>query len=214
MHYKDIIIMILMALLALFVGYMWSKATAIVEAGGMETPIIRQTEVKEISFRLGLKIHDPVNDMVETSPFGGRRSPFTGKWTMHYGIDVKSATDDRRVFAVSAGEIVLRKSNHSVYGGIVDILHDGSELSRYAHLDVINVKVGDIVREGAVIGEYGTSGRTTGPHLHFEIIQGWNRWLSKNMNQIKTEKIMYVETFTDVSLTWNMNLKKLDLIIK
>lgn len=101
------------------------------------------------------------------STFGHRLDPIAGISALHEGIDFV-ADQGTRVMA-SAGGVVLAAEYHSQYGNQIEIDHGNDFSSRYAHLSKINVKVGQIVKRGQAIGASGNTGRSTGPHLHFEV---------------------------------------------
>jgi len=101
------------------------------------------------------------------SSFGRRLDPIAGVGAMHEGIDFV-ADQGTRVIA-SAGGIVVGASYHPQYGNLVEIDHGNDFSSRYAHLSKFVVKVGQVVKRGQVIGASGNTGRSTGPHLHFEV---------------------------------------------
>jgi murein DD-endopeptidase MepM/ murein hydrolase activator NlpD len=102
-----------------------------------------------------------------TSGFGYRRDPFNGRGAMHAGIDFKGAIGSP-IFAAADGRVTFagRKSG---YGNAIEITHGNGMLTRYAHLSRIDVKVGQQVAAGTTIGGLGSTGRSTGPHLHFEV---------------------------------------------
>lgn len=102
-----------------------------------------------------------------TSGFGYRRDPFNGRGAMHAGIDFKGAIGSP-IFAAAEGRVTFagRKSG---YGNAIEITHANGMLTRYAHLSRIGVKVGQQVAAGTTIGGLGSTGRSTGPHLHFEV---------------------------------------------
>lgn len=102
-----------------------------------------------------------------TSGFGYRRDPFNGRGAMHAGIDFKGATGSP-IFAAADGRVTFagRKAG---YGNAIEITHGNGMLTRYAHLSRIDVKVGQPIAAGATIGGLGSTGRSTGPHLHFEV---------------------------------------------
>ncbi|MCM0000890.1 MAG: M23 family metallopeptidase [Erythrobacter sp.] len=102
-----------------------------------------------------------------TSGFGYRRDPFNGRGAMHAGIDFKGAIGSP-IFAAADGRVTFagRKAG---YGNAIEITHGNGMLTRYAHLSRIDVKVGQAVAAGATIGGLGSTGRSTGPHLHFEV---------------------------------------------
>jgi murein DD-endopeptidase MepM/ murein hydrolase activator NlpD len=102
-----------------------------------------------------------------TSPFGWRHDPFTGEMQFHRGIDIAQSYG-QDVRAAAAGRVAFAGEQGS-YGMTVVVDHGTGQGTRYAHLLAADVKAGDQVDVGQVIGRVGTSGRTTGPHLHFEV---------------------------------------------
>jgi murein DD-endopeptidase MepM/ murein hydrolase activator NlpD len=102
-----------------------------------------------------------------TSGFGVRGSPFTGKLAFHKGIDIELDTGDP-IFCTGSGE-VIEVDRDVTYGLYVDVQHTPQIVTRYAHLSKIKVKVGQKVSRGTVLGAGGSTGRSTGPHLHYEI---------------------------------------------
>jgi murein DD-endopeptidase MepM/ murein hydrolase activator NlpD len=109
----------------------------------------------------------PVVGEVEfTSGFGIRSDPFLGRPAMHTGLDFRAAAGDP-VRATANGK-VASSGWAGGYGRMVEIDHGNGLSTRYGHLSEINVKVGDVVKIGQVIGAVGSTGRSTGPHLHYE----------------------------------------------
>jgi murein DD-endopeptidase MepM/ murein hydrolase activator NlpD len=109
----------------------------------------------------------PVIGEVEfTSGFGVRLDPFLGRPAMHTGLDFRAATGDP-VRATANGKVVS-SGWAGGYGRMVEIDHGNGLSTRYGHLSEIDVKVGDPIKIGQVIGEVGSTGRSTGPHLHYE----------------------------------------------
>ncbi|MEO0907928.1 MAG: M23 family metallopeptidase [Pseudomonadota bacterium] len=102
-----------------------------------------------------------------TSPFGYRRDPFTGRSAMHSGIDYGGPIGSP-IFAAADGRVTF-VGWKSGYGRVVDVTHGNGMLTRYAHLHRFDVAVGDMVEAGDTIAGLGNSGRSTGPHLHFEV---------------------------------------------
>ncbi len=102
-----------------------------------------------------------------TSGFGYRRDPFNGRGAMHAGIDFKGATGSP-IFAAAGGRVTYAGWK-SGYGQAIEITHGNGMLTRYAHLSRIDVKVGQPLAAGSTIGGLGSTGRSTGPHLHFEV---------------------------------------------
>ncbi len=102
-----------------------------------------------------------------TSSFGYRRDPFNGSSAMHSGIDFKGAHGSP-IFATAMGKVTYA-GWRSGYGKVVEVTHGNGLMTRYAHLSRIGAKVGQRVEAGDTIGGLGSTGRSTGPHLHFEV---------------------------------------------
>jgi murein DD-endopeptidase MepM/ murein hydrolase activator NlpD len=96
-----------------------------------------------------------------------RNDPFTGEREMHYGIDVSTVVG-RPVVATADG-IVLYASRRGSYGNIVVIDHKFGVMTRYAHLSGFNTRAGQQVKRGDVVGYVGNTGRSSAPHLHYEV---------------------------------------------
>ncbi|SFK81851.1 Peptidase family M23 [Nitrosomonas aestuarii] len=109
----------------------------------------------------------PVETDWYSSGFGFRFDPFTGKRAFHEGVDF--AAKIGTPIHAAAGGVVVYSDRHSVYGKMVEIDHGDDILSRYAHASRLHVEVGQVVTQGQKIAEVGSTGRSTGPHLHFEI---------------------------------------------
>ena len=101
------------------------------------------------------------------SGFGKRIDPFTGQLAMHEGIDFE--VDKGTPVHAAAGGVVSFAGFHPQYGNLVEIDHGNDLSTRYAHLSKILVRTGEIVMRGATIALSGSTGRATGPHLHFEV---------------------------------------------
>jgi len=102
-----------------------------------------------------------------SSGFGWRRHPLTGERTLHEGIDF-AAAPGTPILAAAPGRVV-RAGDYGGYGKMVDIDHGNGLVTRYAHASVVRVRVGQLVRRGQRLGDVGSSGRSTGSHLHFEV---------------------------------------------
>lgn len=102
-----------------------------------------------------------------SSSFGMRNDPFTGEREMHYGIDISTVSG--RPVAATADGIVLYASGRGTYGNIVVIDHKFGVMTRYAHLSGFNVRAGQQVKRGDVVGFVGNTGRSRAPHLHYEV---------------------------------------------
>ena len=109
----------------------------------------------------------PVKAPYNASSFGRRIDPFNGQWAMHEGIDF--IADYGSQIVAAAGGVVIFAGFHPQYGYMIDIDHGNDLVTRYAHTSKIVVREGDLVQRGRKIGEVGTTGRSTGPHLHFEV---------------------------------------------
>ena len=109
----------------------------------------------------------PVDAAYSASSYGWRIDPFNGMLAMHEGVDfpVDIGTP---VFA-AAGGVVIYSGPHPQYGFLVEIDHGNDFTTRYAHCSRVLVRVGEVVQRGSKIAESGSTGRATGPHLHFEV---------------------------------------------
>jgi murein DD-endopeptidase MepM/ murein hydrolase activator NlpD len=142
------------------------------DAGSFERQLYRinitRAQVDRLNRTLALvPYRKPVIGEVEfTSGFGVRSDPFLGRPAMHTGLDFRAQTGDP-VRATANGKVVSAGWSGG-YGRMVEIDHGNGLSTRYGHLSEINVKIGDPVKIGQVIGEVGSTGRSTGPHLHYE----------------------------------------------
>lgn len=126
------------------------------------------TALRRIKFTaLRLPVKRPVRNGTVSSSYGPRVDPFLGRLAMHTGIDFK-APYGARVFATAPGT-VLSAGRKGGYGKMVEIRHANGFVTRYAHLSRLQVAEGDHVLAGDLIGNVGSTGRSTGPHLHYEI---------------------------------------------
>jgi murein DD-endopeptidase MepM/ murein hydrolase activator NlpD len=146
--------------------------------GRLETQLIdreRQLVILEtfISARqltqLAVPDGSPVPGAWISSTFGRRTDPFTGKIAYHGGIDF-AAPAGALARAVAPGVVTWAGSRYG-YGNLVEINHGNGYVTRYAHNSALLVKVGDKVGRGQVISRVGSTGRSTGPHLHFEVLK-------------------------------------------
>lgn len=109
----------------------------------------------------------PVSAPFNASGFGRRIDPFSGQWAMHEGIDFLA--DIGSPVVAAAGGIVQFAGFHPQYGYMIDIDHGNDLVTRYAHLSKLFVKEGDVVQRARRVALSGNTGRSTGPHLHFEV---------------------------------------------
>jgi murein DD-endopeptidase MepM/ murein hydrolase activator NlpD len=110
----------------------------------------------------------PVTDGNLGSSFGWRIDPITGGSALHTGLDFQA--DPGTTILAAAGGVVVTQEYHPAYGNMVEIDHGNDLITRYAHASRVLVKKGDLVKRGQKIAEVGTTGRSTGPHLHFEVL--------------------------------------------
>jgi len=111
----------------------------------------------------------PVDGGYVSSTFGYRQDPFNGRRAFHEGVDIANR-EGAPVHALASG-VVTHAGEEDGYGLMVEINHGNGYTTRYAHTSEVDVHVGDKVEKGQQIALVGTSGRSTGPHLHFEILR-------------------------------------------
>lgn len=109
----------------------------------------------------------PVTKGWMSSRFGRRTDPFTGRLAWHEGVDF-AGKDGSDIVSVGSGLVTWAGERYG-YGLLVEVNHGGGYTTRYAHAKTVRVKVGDIVKKGEVLATMGSSGRSTGPHVHFEV---------------------------------------------
>lgn len=110
----------------------------------------------------------PVEDGVVGSPFGWRVDPISGQSALHTGLDFQA--EQGTPILAAAGGVVVTQEYHPAYGNMIEIDHGNDLITRYAHASKTLVKKGDLIRRGQPIAEVGSTGRSTGPHLHFEVL--------------------------------------------
>jgi len=114
----------------------------------------------------------PIDGGWVSSPYGVRTDPITGKKSSHHGVDI-AAKRYTPIKTVAAG-IVSFAGRKTGYGRVVEVTHGNGYTTLYAHTQAFKVKVGDRVKKGQTIALVGSSGRATGPHLHFEVRSNGN----------------------------------------
>lgn len=102
------------------------------------------------------------------SGFGFRMDPFTARSALHTGLDFPA--EPGTPIHAAAGGMVIVNEVHAAYGNLLEIDHGNGLVTRYAHCASIEVKTGDLVKRGQLVAKVGNSGRSTGPHLHFEVL--------------------------------------------
>ncbi|MCF6280947.1 MAG: M23 family metallopeptidase [Candidatus Polarisedimenticolaceae bacterium] len=110
----------------------------------------------------------PINSGWTSSYFGMRNDPFTGRRAMHKGVDFAGKLDSD-VVAVAGGVVTVAEKRYG-YGLLVEIHHGRGYVTRYGHNKNLLVEEGERVQQGQVISKMGSSGRSTGPHVHFEVM--------------------------------------------
>lgn len=103
-----------------------------------------------------------------TLSFGPQKEPFTGKWYLHRGLDI-AYSRGTQIIATANGKVESIDYQKNGYGNTIILSHKWSYSTRYAHLDKVLVTRGQYVKQGDVIGLMGSTGRSTGPHLHYEV---------------------------------------------
>lgn len=159
-----------------------SVASQIERQGDVFSIIDTDLQSARVKF-LSIPNESPLGDAIAVSNFGSRIDPFTGRRSTHEGIDFVAPTGTP-ILAAAAG-VVMEAKWHAGYGNMVEIEHNNKTTTRYAHASKLLVKQGDIVRLGQKVALVGSTGRSTGPHLHFEVRvagvpQNPNRFLEKN----------------------------------
>ncbi|MEC7375972.1 MAG: peptidoglycan DD-metalloendopeptidase family protein [Pseudomonadota bacterium] len=104
-----------------------------------------------------------------SSKYGYRSDPFTGKRTWHAGVDL-AGKEGSDIISVAGGVVTYAGERYG-YGNLVEIDHGDGLITRYAHCKTVKVAVGDVVQKGQVVALMGSTGRSTGPHVHFEVIR-------------------------------------------
>ncbi|MDB5945822.1 MAG: family peptidase [Ramlibacter sp.] len=110
----------------------------------------------------------PVQNGHLGSAFGWRIDPFTGRSALHTGLDFQA--EPGTSILAAAGGVVVTQEVHPAYGNMVEIDHGNDLITRYAHASRVWVKKGDLIKRGQKVADVGTTGRSTGPHLHFEVL--------------------------------------------
>ena len=131
----------------------------------LDQALDRLDTVRRHARKLPIAIPAPGREI--TSRFGNRKDPFLGRLAFHGGIDFRTPSGTP-ILSAGAG-VVTHAGRNGGYGKMVEIDHGNGITTRYAHLSLVEVREGDVVEMGARIGKSGSTGRSTGPHLHYEI---------------------------------------------
>lgn len=135
------------------------------EASDMLDSLDRLKALRQVVANLPFGL--PIENAQERSQFGHRVDPFNGRIAFHSGLDLTGA--DNAPILSSADGVVIEARRDGAYGNKVDIDHGFGIVTRYGHLSVIKVNEGQKVKKGQVIGIEGSTGRSTGSHLHYEV---------------------------------------------
>ena len=138
---------------------------------GERTDLLTVMESRLIDQRLRKMLvptQAPVAGVSAGSHFGWRIDPFTGRQALHTGLDYAANTGTPIVAA--AGGVVVTTETHPEYGQMVEVDHGNGLVTRYAHASRLLVKKGDLIKRGQQLALVGSTGRSTGPHLHFEVL--------------------------------------------
>jgi len=138
---------------------------------GQQTDLLTVMESRLFDLKIRnmmVPTRQPLANVNLGSIFGWRIDPITGTSALHTGLDYQA--DVGTPIYSAAGGLVVAQEVHSAYGNMIEIDHGNELITRYAHASRIFIKKGDLIKRGQKIAEVGTSGRSTGPHLHFEVL--------------------------------------------
>jgi murein DD-endopeptidase MepM/ murein hydrolase activator NlpD len=127
----------------------------------------KDSDMIQTEQKVAIPSRQPVEQVALTSSFGVRNDPFNGRHRMHQGIDIPGAMGTP-VYATADG-IVARAEWVGGYGNLVQLTHGNGMETRYGHLSKLIVRANERVRRGQLIGLMGSTGRSTGSHLHYEV---------------------------------------------
>lgn len=164
-----------------------SFSELLVEITQLESSLIHEENQLQMleSLTLGHHIENtrylsgrPITKGWLSSYFGVRKDPFNGRPTMHKGIDF-AGKEDGDIIATASGIVTWSDESYG-YGQLIEINHGDGLKTRYGHNKTILVNVGDVVTKGQIIAKMGSTGRSTGPHVHYEILHN-----NKQINPLK-----------------------------
>ena len=176
MKTRDVIYLIIIFLLFIYSGvqrnsfnYSLNEQADLLDSITIELDTLQKVHEGLCEAMNNLPLKNPLKTIVVDGKFGWRKDPFTTKGSFHAGLDFKGSYKDT-VYTPANG--MVKKANWNAgYGRCVVIQHADEYQTLYAHLSRIFVVVGDSVRVGNAIGKIGSTGRSTGSHLHYEIIR-------------------------------------------
>ena len=149
-------------------GFMTSRGTTNVlsRTTAILAGLLANRQIRDEEFVAGR----PIKLGWVSSNYGSRTDPFHGSMAWHSGIDFAGRLGSEIVSV--AGGVITASGEHNGYGRMVEINHGNGLVTRYAHNQKVLVNVGDTVQKGQSIALIGSTGRSTGPHLHFEVLKG------------------------------------------
>lgn len=156
---------------ALSVEQLSASLAALEQQATLRSDLLTVMESRLFEQRIGklmVPTQRPITDGHLGSYFGWRIDPFTGHAALHTGLDFQA--DTGTPILAAAGGVVVAQEVHPEYGHMVELDHGNGLTTRYAHASRVLVKKGDLVKRGKPIAEVGSSGRSTGAHLHFEVL--------------------------------------------
>lgn len=164
------------------------KTTSILDANNLQSNVINKgaklflpnakMDALELDLALGNLFLSPTRGYISSS-YGYRKSPITGKWHFHGALDIANYSGTP-IVATTYGTVTRVIYGHAVYGNMVVMSHAGGFKTSYAHMRKIYVKKGQRVSRGRSLGEMGSTGWSTGSHLHFTVIRN-----GKSINPLK-----------------------------
>jgi len=153
------------------------RTQLIAAVGQLEQQLDNRQDQLEILERILVEQHNqsevflagrPIEEGWMSSRFGQRNDPFTGRRAFHSGVDFATRSAGANINSVASG-VITWSGDRSGYGLMVEVNHGNGYITRYAHAQELLADVGDIVKKGETIALVGSTGRSTGPHVHFEV---------------------------------------------
>ncbi len=154
----------------IFTDYSEEKISAKISGQGGEDIIVNGEKINGASiseYTLNYNIIKPVKNYNITSEFGERIHPVTSEYSFHKGIDL-ATKENSEIYAALDGK-VIEVGNDKWNGNYIKIMHENDIMTVYCHCNKITAKENAVIRGGEIIGLVGSTGQSTGPHLHFEI---------------------------------------------
>lgn len=147
-----------------------TRRIALIVIGALCAPLafLQWSYAEQSKTTLPFSVH-PLDGEI-TARFGNGFDPFAKRKRFHRGLDIKAATGTP-IVAPGPGRVVETSHNPKTYGYLLVIDHGQGVVTRYGHLAGFEVKKGDRVKAGTIVGRVGSTGRSTGPHLHFEVLK-------------------------------------------